>query len=237
MYTSIDRNGIAAFHPESGNKIWETQLSGVRGIDHVVATEKELFVSTAPDKFFVLDAITGRITVSSPIGDVGDSTFLIKDNVAYWQQWPLNLVATDLHSGEQNWTQSFEGGFEKTPVFAEGLVLVVTFGGQLFALHQPTGEIVWNTEIPNSLVHSERIVSNVTVVDEVVYYLTQDAQLRVVNMNTGELISTVEFTPSLFTLQTDVNNYRYDIAADNDLVAVYFGDSDQLFVFRFLPSE
>jgi len=237
LYATINGNGIVAYHPISGNRIWETRLPEVRGISHVTVTEREVFITAVPDKLFVLDASTGSITTSSSYDDIGYSTFLVKNNTAYWQQWPLNLVATNLQSGERNWIQSFEGGFEKTPVFAEDLIFVVTFGGQLFVLDEATGEIVWHTEPLNSLTHPERIVSNITIADAVVYYLTQDSQLRALNIDTGEVIGAIEFTPSLFTLGTNVKNYRYDVAANDNFVAVYFGDSDQLFSFFFLPAE
>ncbi|MCP4419516.1 MAG: PQQ-binding-like beta-propeller repeat protein [Chloroflexi bacterium] len=238
LYATIDRNHIVAYEPESGEQVWGTNLPGVRGISHVTATEAELFIAGVPDKFFILDAFTGRtITSSSSSGDIGYTAFLVENDTVYWHQWPLNLVSTDLQTEERNWSQSFEGGFEKTPVFTEELIFVVTFGGQLFVLDKVTGEIIWQTAPLDSLTHSERVVSNVAVADGVVYYLTQDSQLRALNMYTGELLGMVEFTPSLFTLGTDIVNYRFDVAASDDLVAVYFGGSYQIFTFRFLRDE
>lgn len=56
-------------------------------------------------------------------------------------------------------------------------------------------------------------------------------------MYTGELLGTVAFTPSLFALGTDEINHRFDVAADGDLVAVYFGSSYQIFTFRFTAGQ
>lgn len=239
LYAIIDGNHIVAYEPESGKRVWGTQLPGVRGISNVTATETELFIQGVPDKFFILDASTGRqLSSASSSGDIGYTAFLIENDTVYWHEWPLRLVSTNLQTEERNWSQTFEGRrFEQTPIFTDELIFVVSFWGQLFALDKETGDIVWQTAPLDSLIHEERVISNVAVADGIVYYLTQDSELRALDMYTGELLSTVGFTPSLFTLGTDEINYRFDVAADGDLIAVYFGDSYQIFTFRFLRNE
>lgn len=238
LYAIIDGNHIIVYEPETGERVWGTKLQGIRGVSHVTATETELFIDGVPDKFFILDATTGReLRAASSSGGMGYTAFLIENDTVYWHEWPLSLVSTDLQTEERNWAQSFEGGFEKTPIFTEEFIFVVSFWGQLFALDKATGDIIWQTAPLDSLIHAERVVSNVAVADGVVYYLTQDSQLRALNMYTGELLGTVEFTPSLFALETDIVNDRFDVAADGDLVAVYFGSSYQIFTFRFLSDE
>lgn len=238
LYAIIDGNHIIVYEPETGERVWGTKLQGIRGVSHVTATETQLFIDGVPDKFFILDAATGRqLRAASSSGGMGYTAFLIEDDTAYWHAWPLILVSTNLQTEERNWEQSFDGRFEKTPIFTEELIFVVSFWGQLFALDKETGDILWQTAPLDSLIDAERVVSNVAVADGVVYYLTQDSQLRALNMYTGELLGMVEFTPSIFTLGTDEINYRFDVAADGDLVAVYFGGSYQIFTFRFLPDE
>ena len=239
LYAIIDGNHIIVYEPETGERVWGTKLQGVRGVSHVTATETELFIDGVPDKFFILDATTGRELRAAPSsGGMGYTAFLIENDTAYWHEWPLRLVSTNLQTEERNWSQTFEGRrFEKTPIFTDELIFVVSFWGQLFALDKETGEILWQTAPLNSLTDAERVVSNVAVADGIVYYLTQDSQLRALNMYTGELLGVVKFTPSLFALDTDIVNDRFDVAADGDLVAVYFGSSYQIFTFRFLPDE
>lgn len=239
LYAVIDGNHIVTYEPETGERVWGSKLQGIRGVSHVTATETELFIDGVPDKFFIFDARTGtRTTAASSSGDMGYTAFLVENDTVYWHEWPLSLVSTNLQTDERNWSQTFEGRrFEQTPIFTEELIFVVSFWGQLFALDKETGAILWQTAPLDSLIHAERVVSNVAVADGVVYYLTQDSQLRALNMYTGELLGTVAFTPSLFALETDIVNHRFDVAADGDLVAVYFGDSYQIFAFRFLPDE
>lgn len=238
LYAIIEGNHIIVYEPETGERVWGTKLQGVRGVSHVTVTETELFIDGVPDKFFILDASTGRqLRAASSSGGMGYTAFLVENDTAYWHAWPLSLVSTNLQTEERNWEQSFEGGFEKTPIFTEEFIFVVSFWGQLFALDKGTGDILWQTAPLNSLIDAERVVSNVAVADGVVYYLTQDSQLRALNMYTGKLLGVVEFTPSLFTLGTDEVNHRFDVAADGNLVAVYFGGSYQIFTFRFLPDE
>lgn len=238
LYAIIDGNHIIVYEPETGERVWGTKLQGIRGVSHVTATETQLFIDGVPDKFFILDAATGRqLRAASSSGGMGYTAFLIEDDTAYWHAWPLFLVSTNLQTEEKNWEQSFDGRFEKTPIFTEELIFVVSFWGQLFALDKETGDILWQTAPLSSLTDAERVVSNVAVADGVVYYLTQDSQLRALNMYTGELLGTVAFTPSLFALGTDEINHRFDVAADGDLVAVYFGSSYQIFTFRFTAGQ
>ncbi len=227
-----NNRGISSYILESGFPSWSINSVG-GGIVHMTPTNTELFITTGTDKTFALDAVSGKMVDSLSFTDVIASLFLIEDSMVFWQQWPTSLLASDAISGEIIWERSFEGGFKKTPIFAEDMIFVVTFEGQLVSIYKDSGEILWITPKPDLLLYSDRVVSNIAVDNGVLYYLSQDSQLRVVNVIDGSLIDQVSFSPSLFELDEHYNRHRFDVTADNGIVAVHFGDSFQLFVFQF----
>jgi hypothetical protein len=233
QYLFVQNNsGISAYTLDSGKHTWSVKPPGIRGVDHMTATNTDLFITATPDKAFILDAASGTIKNPSDLSSIATSLFLVEDPTIYWQQWPTYLLASDKVSGEVIWKNSFEGGFEKTPIFAEDMIFVVTFGGRLVSINKDSGEIIWSTPKPDSLLFSDRVVSNIAVDDGVLYYLSQDSQLRAVNVIDGSLIDQVSFSPSLLELDEHYNRHRFDVTADNGIVAVHFGDSFQLFVFQ-----
>ena len=228
--------GISSYTLDSGFPSWSINSLG-GGIVHMTATNTELFATTGTDKTFVLDAVSGKLVDSLDFTAIAASLFLVEDSIVFWQQWPTLLLASDAISGEVVWEHSFEGGFKKTPIFAGDMIFVVTFEGQLVSINKDSGEILWSTPKPDSLLFSDRVVSNIAVDNGVLYYLSQDSQLRAINVIDGSLIDQVSFSPSLFELDEHYNSHRFDVTADNGIVAVHFGDSFQLFVFQFQQKD
>ena len=95
------------------------------------------------------------------------------------------------------------------------------------AVREADSAVVWRYE--------QTVVSNVAVNGPITYFVTQDAQLVVVNTQTGELLGQMQFTP-VFPADFDFSNNVIIVAAADDLVAVYFPDQQQLSIFRFDPS-
>lgn len=232
-----NQSGISAFTLDTGEHVWSIKPPGARGIEHMTATNADLFLTATPDETFILDTINGEIKEEIDLSSIASSLFFVKDSIVYWQQWPSYLIASDIESGEVIWDKSFEGGFKKTPIFAGTMIFVVTHGGHLLAIDRNSGDILWNTNKPDTKLHPDRVVSNIAIDNGILYYLTQDAQLRALNAIDGTLIDEVRFSPSLFELGERVNSYRFDVAAHNGIVAVHFGDSFQLFTFKFQEND
>jgi outer membrane protein assembly factor BamB len=228
---------VKAYDLESGNFIWSTHLPQTRSLNYVTATETELYVATNPGNFYALEADTGAIKDTIPYPDIGSSLLWVQEGIAYWHQYPLLLMASDIKTGNVKWQVQFDGGFDTLPIFVDGFIFVTTHNGQLYAIDYLTGNTLWQTAKPDTLEHSERVVSNVAVSNDIVYFLTQNAQLRALDIQTGQLLGAQDFVPSLFDLNTNITNYKFDVAAANEVVTVYFGDSWQLLTFRFLPNS
>jgi outer membrane protein assembly factor BamB len=87
------------------------------------------------------------------------------------------------------------------------------------------GSIIWEYA-------DEPVVSNIAVAGTTTYFLTENNRLIVLDTYTGEILGELAFAPR-FSHDFDFVNTSIIVAADGDVVAVYFEDSKQLSIFRF----
>lgn len=78
----------------------------------------------------------------------------------------------------------------------------------------------------------EPVISNIAVGGKTTYFLTENNRLIALNTYTGEVLGELAFAPR-FSHDFDFINTSILVAADDDIIAVYFEDSKQLSVFRF----
>jgi outer membrane protein assembly factor BamB len=91
-------------------------------------------------------------------------------------------------------------------------------------LDRETGKLLW--EYPNTL-------GNVTVGNSVVYVMTSNVRVVVLDITTGQSLGEINFSPN--KVQYAPYNKFYLSANNNNLLLVYFGGNNQLFAFRFSP--
>jgi outer membrane protein assembly factor BamB len=92
------------------------------------------------------------------------------------------------------------------------------------ACKKSDGSLVWQ--------YSEPVVSNIAIGGPVTYFLTKNVKLVAVDTETGAVLGTLSFAPR-FPRDFDFINTSLFVAADGDIVAVYFEDSKQLSIFAF----
>ena len=137
-------------------------------------------------------------------------------------------------TGNVGWETTLEGDFYKKPAIA-GDVICLKTGlyaqlGWIYGINKDTGAVLWRTE--------KNARSNVAANGKYVYYLTNEAQLWVLNIETSELVGRADFSPINFEGEGfDRNEYDFYVVVKDDFILVYFADSSQLFAFRFLPVE
>jgi outer membrane protein assembly factor BamB len=93
------------------------------------------------------------------------------------------------------------------------------------ARNKADGSIIWQFD-------QEPVVSNIAVGGPITYFLTENARLIALDTNTGEVLGRLSFAPH-FAHDFDFINTSLIVAADKDIVAVYFEDSRQISIFRF----
>jgi hypothetical protein len=88
------------------------------------------------------------------------------------------------------------------------------------------GSIIWEYT-------DEPVISNIAVGGEITYVLTESNRLIALNTYTGEILGKLAFAPG-FSHDFDFINTSIVVSADGNVVAVYFEDSKQLSVLRFM---
>ncbi|MEJ2746581.1 MAG: PQQ-binding-like beta-propeller repeat protein, partial [Anaerolineae bacterium] len=89
-----------------------------------------------------------------------------------------------------------------------------------------TGDLIWETE--------ENVVSNVAVDGAAAFFVTSQAELVALDVETGQKVGSVQFSNEETQLGEDRG---YFVAASGGNVFVYLGDGRQLFAFHFLADN
>ncbi len=229
--------GIVSYDINSGEKNWETTFNwkSAIGISSLTLADSEINTQTynrGKHAFYVLDKESGEvITFIDLLEYIGDSTFLIENGTTY-QWFGRALQAT----GQISWETEFDDAIFynrdlAAPVINDDLIIVknghISFS-PITAVRKNDGEIIWQFK--------QNVVSNVAVGGNNTYFLTEHAELIVIDTQTGKLLNSLKLTPN-FSEDFDFVNTDIFVAAADDIVAIYFQDTQQLSVFRFVMQE
>ncbi|HRQ41161.1 MAG TPA: PQQ-binding-like beta-propeller repeat protein [Chloroflexota bacterium] len=222
--------GIASYHINSGEKIWETTFDWkyAIGISNLTYANSGINVRTyhrGKGAFYVLDQDSGEITTFI---DKDGFVFAIENGTTY--EWFGSTVKA---SGQINWATHIEGaGFYDrdlaAPIILDELIIVKSghsSSSPITAVRKNDGVIVWQ--------FNQDVVSNVAVGGTTTYALTKQNELLALDTQTGKILGSLKFTPS-FPKNFDFVNTSIFMAADGDTVVIYFENTRQLSVFRFV---
>ena len=226
IYIGISWNQIAAYEITSGDVVWSESLRDARNFTHLIADGEMLHVGSATSNYYRLDKSTGA--VDQIIKTTFD--FFIEDGIIY----TTAPFMTAKHENSDNiiWQTDLGNPVAINPVLTDNFIILKTqFGGwpigQGHILDRQTGVILWETE-PDS------VISNLAISDEIVYYLTENAKLHAVDIYTGDKLDAVSFESKI--TEADLVNRNFMVAADEGIVVIYMGDSQQMFSLKFDPS-
>jgi hypothetical protein len=224
--------GVVAFDMESGSKLWETVFNWryAIGIDYLAITNNLLSVGTynhGDEAFYSLEPASGKVkTVVKNRNDL----FMIDDGTNYG--WISRQLTAE---GKSNWQTLFSSNkysaqsFElAAPVVFNNLILVKngTWNlGSVSAVRKTDGLKVWQ--------YDQIIASNITVGGTITYFVTDTAKLIALGTQTGEVLGSVNFSPA-FADDFDFSNNSIYVAAYNNFVTVYFEDTQQLSIIKFM---
>ncbi len=244
VFVGVDGNGrienssiegaaqVIAYEISSGRQMWAQRVRGARSISfiHTFGTTVSVVGSISGGyRYQLLDTSTGEVRYDNE----HNYPVFYANNIWYYLNVPNQLRAVDAQSGNQLWEQQFSvrafnySSIHFPPVFTDNIVVGKTGEGvgRAFGLERTTGTLLW---LSNALAYS-----NVAVSNGVAYFLSDKAELRVIDVRTGQILATATFEPT--TPQPELEQgHVYNIAASRDIVVVYLGDSRQLFAFRFL---
>lgn len=222
------RTTVVAYDLQTGERVWQHKLGLVNGSDAsymAIAGEQVVVRINAGDfnEFYALNMENGRQEVRQR--QEAYPVFLLEKEPPRLYE----VVATGVRMSQTGfWQQEFNSCGIMPQVYQEALLLWLQECqeplGRVLALNRYTGDLLWQLDAP--------ALSNVALNDAgIAFVLTTDGLLRAVQVRTGHAAGFVQFGAPLTPMETAV----YYVAAQDDVAAVYTGDSSQMFTFRYVP--
>lgn len=220
---------VTARELETGTVDWSTTLLPRKSVGSMTADDTTVWVETVPLSFYVLDAQTGEI-IDEREDFLGLPVYFGEGNIMLIRL-ARGILTQSLESGSTLWRIDLDDDVTSVQVSGDSRLLLRTGRdvGSVYAIDIESGDILWRTD--------KNVVSNIAVVGVVAFFLTEDAELQAVNVETGRPMSVIQFEPPEVVLQTDGHKRPFLVAASSSLVAVYFGDAREILSYRFAFPE
>jgi outer membrane protein assembly factor BamB len=211
---------LAAYEIDTNSIAWVQSLpiSGGSQIGSLVTDKTTVGVSTT--QYFLLDALTGEIKRElgkEPSGSLPSS-------YGFYALWYAAAHPQAELSTLEFWDNQTPEIHQPPIVLDDSIVLRTGDGrllGRVRAFDAQTNALIWETD--------SIVVSNVAVDKFRAYFLTASAELIVMDIRTGLVTGKIEFAPENIAAESD---YGFYVAAKENNVFIYFGDSQQLFAFH-----
>jgi outer membrane protein assembly factor BamB len=231
--TTMDAGGIAAYEINTGEIRWTRKISGTREIRSLVSGDNLISIDGGGFShwFYLINSKTSEIIAKQDKLELGLPS--PPANFAYWYHHVALNIFQLAHQFDVEtmalWAERFDNVFQP-PIHSDGALFVRrdvgTSLGNIAALNGETGDLIWETE--------KNVVSNVAVDGAAAFFVTSQAELVALDVETGQKIGSVQFSNGETQLGEDRG---YFVAASGGNVFVYLGDGRQLFAFRFLADE
>ena len=230
---SVDGN-VLAFDPESGKRIWRTELdielAGGPGVGEglvVVATEDGLAVA--------LDASTGEESWRSDVGAESLAVPAIKGDMVIVQTVDNRIHGLAAYDGSERWTveqptPALTVRGSSSPALAGTSAVVGFDNGRLVAIDLDTGDVLWEQLLspPQGRTDLERlsdIDGAIAVVAQDVYAAGYQGRLAALAAESGQLLWVREIS-SIEGVAADWNNV-YTVREGGELVSMIRRDGTE----------
>ena len=237
--TQQAESGLIVMQGRSGRILWQKRGN---------------FLDVAADTTAVYLSEASSVLAISP--ETGESIWTVKlpgfhnnviylyvvDDILYTKGSVSGERLLDVHTGDiydmtKTFTQLPPSILNRVPTIKKNKIF---FGagqksvGFCIAYQRHPYKFLWRTK-------NENVISNIAASNKVVYFLTADDEIMMLDANTGESLATAYITPSInfFKNQGAVQHEGYHIAVDdeNNRLYVILGDSNQMFAFQILLEE
>lgn len=140
------------------------------------------------------------------------------------------------------WETDFSGGVRRWPIVVNDIMYLDAY--DIYAVNPETGDIYWQYKIqgitnqetdPPTWYYTNYFVSKMAYGANTIYLVESDGSVVGLEPETGHEKGKIKITPSpnYFNSENRFNyNICHTIAASDEFVAVYYGDSQELIVFK-----
>lgn len=160
VYTMDSDGQVASFDLAGGGRRWRTDTQGKKdrstNIGGGIAIENGVvYATTGRAEALALEAATGRIMWRKPIGIPARSGPTIAGGRLHFTTLDDQLLALDAANGERVWgyqasTSSTTVLADAAPAISEGFVVAGFGSGELAAVRQDSGALVWSDSLASS---------------------------------------------------------------------------------------
>ena len=143
--TTVDKGMLFAVRAADGTILWKKSLGdpGPSGTGAApTVSDGVVYVGSASQELFALDALSGNVLWTVPMGEEAGTPPTVVNGVAYAPS-AGHLRAIDASTGLTLWTTEVEGGLS-SPAVDHGVVFVGGSSG-LYAFDAATGALEWST--------------------------------------------------------------------------------------------
>jgi outer membrane protein assembly factor BamB len=214
---------VTAYQADSGALLWKTQLPPRTNMPvSMYFADNKLFVSTANDRYFVLNAQGEIITERNQQAKI----YLEMDGIIYLQGAAFKAI--ELASETERW-QVHTDGYAFAPVFDTGTIFLRDeYSGLIYSIDQSTGKVNWIAE--------QEIYSNLFVDSKRVYFIDADGYLVSLDRDSGVKLSKVKFSVPFDLDNPRTRGINHCITGDptNNVLVMSFYDNKQILAVKIM---
>lgn len=214
----------------TGDVIWYNgEQNGTRErYTPIFIADNQLIAISSFQSVRELDINTGEL---GEILNIGEGSFYSTNYLWQWQYHRSNLTAVDVNTGNIFWqTDALHTySYHIQDIQLDNKVVVVDTGLDLIAFSLESGDLLWTTSEINlvgfSILTSGRL-----------YVLDLSARLHIIDAISGSEYGYIQFEPP----EAGHDNHLFggesisssQIIANQNVIAIYFGDTDKLTVYQ-----
>lgn len=223
---------IIVYNSSTGEVLWEDSLLGGRTTYQVIPIGETLLVYSEEDvssenhEEQVIRKYDSQSGVLKSIDRINlpqknSSRLLTTPEFDYWSDGK-SLWSINNRTSQEQWKIKIDNPVEYNPILTDlNLIFASGIFSDVVAVDNLNGEQIWK--------YDKKIVSNLAINSNVIYAIREDAVIIAIDILTGEEIGYVNMNPD-FT-EDNVRSLPFLIATNNNMIFVYYGDSQEIIAF------
>lgn len=231
LYLALDRK-ILTYDLLTGEVLWEDALLGGRTTYWVYPLDNKVLVYSEEDVSLdgeaeqvvrTYDSQSGLLiaTDRTIINQKNSSLLLKTPTYDYWTDGEM-LWAINTEAKHEQWKVAIDNRVEYQPLLVDSkLIFASGIFSDVIGIDNISGDQIWK--------YKDKIVSDLTAISGTVYAIRTDAAIVGIDSATGEEVGYIGVEPR--ATETSSRSNAYLIAVSEDMLFVYYGDSQELIAF------
>lgn len=207
---------------EDGQLIWSNDsLASRENITQYVLPNGDVYAFVSSLGFVKIDPDTGKYGQPIPLPDLRPNLFYISHG-SFWRITNNQLEASNVETANIEWLSDYnelsQWPLKQVEVVSDKVLL--NAGSDLIVLSQDTGEFIWSYD-------NTPIISNLVISNNLVVFMDVDAQVHLLNIETGDSFGTIQFslpTEEARDIENGIGNSL--ITMFDEYLVTYFADTN-----------